>query len=135
MKNIAIIYPHQLFELKYLPYDYTIVDSFIITEDPIFFSDSERQLKFNMLKLIYQRASMMYYRDYLKDNLKDHNIKVKYINYGSKKQHTLTEIIKLFGTGHTLHIIDPVDNLLESRIKLFEKKFNIEMYETPAFLS
>ena len=131
MKNIAIIYPNQLFELKILPYDHNNIDVFVIVEDPIFFADSERNLKFNMLKLIYQRASMMYYRDYLKEN----NVKVKYINYGKNKKHTCNEIIKLFGNKHTLHIIDPVDHLLESRIKLMGKKFNIEMYETPAFLS
>lgn len=131
MKNIAIIYPHQLFEIKYLPYDENDIDTFVITEDPIFFADTERNLKFNMLKLIYQRASMMYYRDYLKEN----GFKVKYINYGKKSQHTFNEIIKLFGKNHTIHIIDPVDHLLESRININSKKFKIEYYETPAFLS
>lgn len=131
MKNIAIVFPNQLFEKKYLPYDPSHINHFIIVEDPIYFSDKERKLKFNLLKLIYQRASMKYYEKYL-SKLK---YKVTYLNWQESPKYWLNYVKKNFGNDITLHIIDPVDRLLESRIKQFSGSINIEMYETPAFLS
>ena len=45
----------------------TIKDIYII-EEPVYFGDRDVKLNFNKLKLIYHRASMKYYFDYLKDN-------------------------------------------------------------------
>lgn len=132
MKNIAIIFPNQLFELEYLPYKYQDVDVFIITEDPIFFSDAERQLKFNLLKLIYQRACMQYYYDYLSD----HKLDIVYLEWQKDAGYLYQFIKKKYGTGNLLHIIDPVDHLLSERITKYAKKYrqDITQYQTPAFL-
>lgn len=132
MKNIGIIYPNQLFEVEYFPYDPKIIDYFIIVEDPIFFSDSERKLNFNMLKLIYQRACMKYYESYLL-KLK---YNVLYVEWQNKSDLVFQFIKKKFGINNKLHVIDPVDWLLENRINKFGKKTkqDIILYDTPAFL-
>lgn len=130
MSNIAIIYPNQLFEIQYLPYKITDIDCFIITEDPLFFNDSERVLHFNLLKLIYQRASMKYYQKYLLDK----KSKVVYLDWQKNPAFIFQHIKKNFGTNNTIHLIDPVDKLLEDRLKKYSINQNIEWYDTPAFL-
>lgn len=130
--NLAIIYPNQLFEIKYLPYDSNKIDTFVIVEDPIYFSDAERKLKFNMLKLIYQRACMKYYESYLKSKKMD----VIYIEWNAKSGMLFDQIKSIFGPNQNLHIIDPIDHLLESRIELGVKKYHhqVTFYDSPAFL-
>ena len=128
--NIAIIYPNQLFETKYLPYDVRIIDCFILVEDSLFFSDTKRKLKFNMLKLIYQRASMKYYESYLKE----HRLKVFYLNWTGKADLVFDFIVKKFGSENTLHIIDPTDHLLSKRILKYSKSQSVTIYENPSFL-
>lgn len=134
MKNIAVVFPNQLFELKELPYDYEDIDIFIITEDPIYFFDNTTKLKFNLLKLIYQRASMKYYHHYLKSNTK---AKIIYINWDPNPKILYEKIDDIFSGEKVVHVIDPVDRLLGSRIKKFSKKydFEIKFYDSPAFLS
>lgn len=132
MKNIAIVYPNQLFEVNYLPYDPKIINTFVIVEDPIYFKDKERNLNFNLLKLIYQRACMKYYQSYLQSK----KFVVKYFEWEEYSDMLFDKIQRQFGNNNELHIIDPVDHLLQSRIDKFSKKFNqnITFYETPSFL-
>lgn len=120
----GIIYPHQLFEIKYLPYK--DINNFVIIEDPLFFKDSERDINFNMLRLIYNRACMKYYYDYLKNYFD-----VKYIEYNINPS-----ILYKMYHDKTLHIIDPIDKLLEERIDKYSNKYNIKIikYDTPYFL-
>jgi len=133
MRHIAIIFPNQLFELKNIPYDTSHINYFIIVEDPIYFSDPERKLKFNLLKLIYQRASMKYYESYLKKN----NFKVIYLNWEPKIDFLYEHIIDKFGTNNKIYFIDPIDHLLKSRILKFTKKYQLqfEIFESKSFLS
>ncbi|AVL95075.1 deoxyribodipyrimidine photolyase-related protein [Moumouvirus australiensis] len=132
MKNIAIIYPNQLFELDYLPYNINDIDFFIIIEDSLYFRDTERKLNFNMLKLIYQRACMKYYENYLLDNKLD----VVYLNWDKNADNLFYFIKENYGLDNNLYIIDPVDNLLSERINKFSKKFNQNtiFHDTPGFL-
>ena len=44
----------------------SITDIYII-EEPIYFGDRDVKLNFNKLKLIYHRASIKYYFDYLQN--------------------------------------------------------------------
>lgn len=129
MSNIAIIFPNQLFEIKYIPYDVNKIDLFIIVEDCLYFSDNERALKFNMLKLIYQRASMKYYEHYLQQN----KLKVLYLNYQNDVEFWYKHIN---GKNIKLYFMDPTDHLLTERIMKFTKKykFNYEIFETSMFL-
>ena len=77
MHNLAIIFPNQLFDIKNITYNISKIDNFIIIEDPLYFCDKERNLKFNMLKLIFTRATMKYYESYLKNN----KLKVIYLEW------------------------------------------------------
>lgn len=133
MHNLGIIFPNQLFNIKNITYNINNIDHFIIVEDPIYFCDKERNLKFNMLKLIFTRATMKYYEQYLKNN----NFKVTYIDWNIKPSHLYTTIKTKFGNNVTLHIIDVVDHLLLSRINKYTKKYNQTtiFYETNMFLS
>lgn len=49
----------------------------ILIDDPLFYSDKERIINYNKLKLIYHKATMLYYREYLKSK----KINVDYIEY------------------------------------------------------
>jgi len=128
--NIAIIYPNQLFTTKDLPYDITIMDVTIIVEDPIYYADTERSLRFNLLKLIYQRASSKYYEDYLSNK----NIRVKYLDWQKNPNMLFKFIRQEYGVNNILHIIDPVDWLLEKRITKYSTKQQIMWYDSPLFL-
>ena len=63
-----------------------------ILEEPVYFGDRDVKLNFNKLKLIYHRASMKYYYDYLTDNKTIsrntfiNNAKITYINYNECKK-------------------------------------------------
>lgn len=109
MKKVFFLFPNQLFEIKYL------IDKkmrYILVEHPIFFKKN-----FNKLKLIFHRASMQYYYDYLKKN----KISVSYIKYQNIEQ------LKSF---QTVHMFDVLDNELEKSLYFKE----IIIYESPNFL-
>jgi len=131
--NICVVFPHQLFELKYLNLPYTDIDHFIIVEDTLFFADTERKLRFNLLKLIYQRASMKYYESYLGEL----SMKVTYLNWEPKYDFWMKYIQNRYGNNNSLHITNPIDFLLEERIKKISEKHKQKViyYESPYFLS
>ena len=88
--NYFLIYPNNLFQkkqlLKFIPKDLDVKDlRFLIIEDPLFFGDKERIKNFTKLKLVLHRASMQYYEDYLKDEIKVKS--VKYIEYKDAKSY------------------------------------------------
>ena len=62
-----LIFPNQLFELKYFP-DNIKINNIHILEEPVLYGFREEKLNFNKLKLVLHRASMKYYESYLKDN-------------------------------------------------------------------
>lgn len=69
-----VLFPTHLFEnIKNLSKGSLIY----LVEDPLFFYDKDRIINFNKLKLLYHRATMLYYQDYLRMN----KLKVKYINF------------------------------------------------------
>lgn len=67
---ILLLYPDNIYSIKYIRK--VNPSSVILIEDPLYFNPL-----FNKLKLIFHRASMQYYKDYLKDK----GIKVKYVNH------------------------------------------------------
>ena len=69
------------------------------------------------------RASMKYYFDYLKEN--DYN--VKYIEFDDVNKYDFLNVNK----DEIVQLFDPVDHLL---VKRLEKKFNLEIFDTPLFL-
>ena len=60
-----LIFPNQLFELKYF---ITKPIEIHLVEEPVFFGHRKKELNFNKLKLVLHRASMKYYESYLKEN-------------------------------------------------------------------
>lgn len=131
MKNIAVIFPNQLFETDYLPYDPNNIDTYIIVEDSLYFSDNERVLRFNLLKLIYLRAAMKYYYDYLTDSGYD----VVYLDWTGESSLVFEYVSKNYGSCN-LNVIDPVDYLLEERITKYSNDYDQKViyYESPGFI-
>ena len=100
--NILIILPHQLFEDKYFK---KIVkpEKIIIWEHPHYFT----QYKYNKKKLMLHRASMQYYKDYLKNK----GYTVKYCEYKDKPNVKKSDNTFMF---------DPIDNLKNKVKNLIE---------------
>ena len=118
----------------------SITDIYII-EELIYFGDRDVKLNFNKLKLIYHRASMKYYFDYLKKNSSKINtasrnkINLNYINYEELKTNTTSFFKTLIKEHSKIYMFNPVDTYLES--KYSNKKVlgdKIEYIETPLFL-
>jgi deoxyribodipyrimidine photolyase-related protein len=100
-----------------------------ILEEPVYFGDRKTKLNFNKLKLIYHRATMQYYFNYIKENV--NNIKIEYVEYNSLKNKTkYSNIKKIY---NEIILFNPIDTYLESKYKkLFSSK--IKYLETPQFL-
>ena len=102
-----------------------------IIEEPAYFGDHKMQLNYNKLKLIYHRASMKYYNDYITNSTHTHNkIKITYIDYKLLKVSKGYNPIKQY---KQIHLFNPVDTYLESKYKkLFKNK--LIYHQTPLFL-
>jgi deoxyribodipyrimidine photolyase-related protein len=118
----------------------TIKDIYII-EEPVYFGDRDVKLNFNKLKLIYHRASMKYYFDYLEHNKNTSkntsikNAKLTYINYDELKKKTTSFYKTVLKEHSKIYMFDPVDTYLESKYatkKYFGNK--LEYIESPLFL-
>ena len=100
MNKAVFIFPHQLFEKHPALAKDRIV---YLVEENIFFS----QYKFHKQKLVFHRASMMFYEKYLKDK----NFKVKYIESGSNLSDIRKLIPKLKKDGFgEIHFAEVADN-------------------------
>ena len=105
MKNIAIVFPHQLFESSPL---IKTCNTLYLVEESLFF----KQFNFHKQKIAYHRATMKGYADYLSDQKKT----VVYID----AQDELVDIRRLIpylksaGVAD-LHYIDPTDDWLQKR--------------------
>ena len=131
--EVTLIFPHQLFN------DHPAIDKsrvVYLIEDPLFFGDENYPAKFHKQKLIFHRASMIAYKDYLEKK----KLRVKYIYYSDKAK-TLKPnyLISLFKENkpQEIHFADVVDFILEKRIKRCAKQLNIKIqkYPTPMFIS
>lgn len=74
MNQAAVIFPHQLFRSH--PGLSRSRPVYMI-EDPVFFFDQRRNVKFHKKKLVLHRASMQYFQD----NLESQGFEVRYIDY------------------------------------------------------
>ena len=118
-----IIFPNQLFEIKYLQLDENISHIFII-EEPLYFGSNKRIQHFTKLKLVLHRSSMKYYENYLKKYTK---IPIQYIDYKKVKKYSFLE------KYNSIHLFDPIDHLL---LKQLQNKFKNKLiiYDNPNFL-
>ncbi|MCS7052739.1 MAG: cryptochrome/photolyase family protein [Ignavibacterium sp.] len=128
MKEITLIFPNQLFENNpAIKRDVPV----LIIEDPLFFGDKVYPLNFHKNKILLHRSSMKFYQDYL--IRKGYN--VHYIDYVSIKNNSksnyLVEALKDLSV-QKVNYIEPVDFILEKRIKIASQKLGISLSEHPS---
>ena len=126
-KKCCIIFPNQLFrESIFIDSDYKI---FLIEED-LFFN----QYNFHKQKISFHRSSMKFYEDYLVKK----GLDVSYIN-SYENESNIVELIKnISSQGYKkIEIYDPVDYLLDLRIKRISKELNIDLvvHESKLFIN
>ncbi len=126
MSIASIIFPHQLFENNPI---LNKSNPIYLIEEPLLFT----QYKFHKQKLVFHRASMKAYCNFLKEN----SYKVYYIEAKDKIADIGNLLIHLTEKGiDEIHYCDTVDNWLENRITLQAKSFKLKIvrYNSPLFL-
>ena len=110
-----------------------------ILEEPVYFGNRDTLLNFNKLKLIYHRATMQYYFNYIKEhltktNINQTNINLEYLEYNELKTAKGYQPIKSLHSR--IIMFNPIDTFLETKYKkLFTTKLKQEdLLETPLFL-
>ena len=113
------------------------VTRIIILEEPAYFGHHYMAMNYNKLKLIYNRATMQYYKDYISKHIPP-GVALEYVEY-KNLMNTNSRTggyakIKKGNNGNDKFIIyNPIDTFLEAKYKkLFGAK--LEMLETPGFL-
>ena len=121
MSKVGLVFPHQLFEEIVFSND---VKEIFVIEHPLFFT----QYKFHKAKLIFHRASMKNYSDYLKKL----GFKIDYIDF--KEYDNLFSSIN---NNVEVEYIDTVDNYLEKDLEKKFSKLNIRYncIQSPMFLN
>lgn len=133
MVEATLIFPHQLFkENPALDKNRKV----FLIEDPLFFGDVRYPMNFNKKKLVFHRAAMRFYEDYLTNLGYD----VVYLQYASFKEDVRSNYLFVFFNKMNIekfHYIDVNDFILEKRItkmlRLLQKKS--VKYASPMFLS
>jgi deoxyribodipyrimidine photolyase-related protein len=125
MQAINLIFPHQLFLNSPLLEN---ENEIYLIEEYLFF----KQYKFHKQKIAFHRASMKAYQNYLQSL----NLTVHYI----ESDHTLSDIRHFHQEVkakkiQTIHLVDPVDDWLEQRVKLLSSACKIITYTNPQFLN
>ena len=125
MKKVSLILPNQLFESTVcIPK----TNKILIVEEYLFF----KQFNFHKQKLVFHRATMKCYENYLKSQ----GYSVEYIESHNKLADVSVLIPWLIDQGlEQLHIYDPVDNWLEKRIHQFDEVLTIISYDNSLFLN
>ena len=110
--------------------------NFYLIEEPIYFgyrtlenklpTKSNKPLNFNKLKLIFHRATMKYYQDYLKKHIP--NISLTYIDF---KELNVSSKYKFLKRADT-YMFSPIDSLVEEKYAKVSK--TIKYLDTPLFL-
>jgi len=122
--EITLVFPHQLFQHNPAIKTGRIV---YLVEEYLFF----RQYAFHKQKLAFHRASMKHYEKFLKDQ----GHEVTYVESAD----VLSDIRKLLGEldAEVIHLVDPVDNYLERRVKEKCEKRGIKLvwYDSPGFIN
>lgn len=126
MKNIQLIFPHQLFEdLSQLDRSFEIY----LIEEWLFF----KQYPFHKQKIVFHRASMKAYERYLIEN----GFNVRYIE-SIEEISDIRKFIHSLDGAETIVFYDPVDDWLEKRITAGLKQKNIKgerMSDVPNFIN
>jgi len=131
MKQISIIFPNQLFQLSPLiKYGCDI----LMIEDSLFWgNDKYFQFKNHINKIIFLKASMYSYKEYLEKS----GHKVIYAA-NQKKFSTQDYLEKYLKQNYQIiNVIEPHDYLIKRRLNRFvkEKRLEINYLESPMFLT
>jgi len=125
MSQILLLFPHQLF--KKLPVKDTSIPIYLV-EEFLFF----KQYPFHKQKIVFHRASMKAYESHLNEK----GYTVHYIEALDPLSDVRKLIENLKENGlQQLHIIDPTDNWLETRIKNSAGPLEIHWYESSLFIN
>ncbi len=122
--NVGIVFPHQLFEQNVL---IETCKTIYLVEESLFF----KQFNFHKQKIVFHRASMKFYEEYLESK----NIKVVYIDSSNE----LSDIRKLISylksqDVEIVEYIDTTDNWLEERISKACQSNNVEAVKNESTL-
>ena len=111
MKELSLIYPHQLFEEH--PALKKGRDVFLI-EDPLYFGDAKYPLKFHKMKLTFHRASMKLYEEMLRRK----KFKVHYFEYPDLTKDKSSIYRSIMDDKYkSVHFCEPDDVFLSIRSK------------------
>ncbi len=127
MKAITLVFPHQLFNAN--PAVNKSREIYIV-EELLFF----RQYKFHKQKLVFHRASMKFYENYLRER----EFIVHYIESHSKLSDIRNFVNNFSVKGvKEIHVCDVTDNWLSRRLNnvCLKRGIKITEYETPLFLN
>jgi len=126
----TVIFPHQLFETHPGLFHSKRV---YLVEDPLFFFDRQRKIKFHKKKLILHRASMLYF----KEKLESQGLDVRYIPY--RKKTTTDDLFQRFTKDRIqkIWVADVVHEELDRRLSEAAQNANIQLVflPTPDFLT
>lgn len=127
MKNISLVFPHQLFQESPL---FKVDAPLYLVEEYLFF----RQYPFHKQKIAFHRATMKCYADFLKKK----NFEVIYVEAMEEIADIRQLIAQLecLGVKH-INYIDPTDDWLQKRIEksCLENKILTTVYNSPLFLN
>jgi deoxyribodipyrimidine photolyase-related protein len=125
MKQVNVIFPHQLFQES--PLFETNAPIYLV-EEYLFF----KQYPFHKQKIAFHRATMKRYADFLR---KDKNFEVYYVE-AIEVISDIRQLIKSQGVEH-INYIDPTDNWLQKRINnsCLENNISTTEYNSPLFLN
>lgn len=127
MNSVSIIFPHQLFEQNPCLRKGTKV---VLVEEHLFFN----QFKFHKQKLVFQRASMKFYEDFLLSQSYD----VQYIDAQDSLSDIRKLIPKLKNEGISeIYYTELVDDWLEKRLQKAATDHGIQrtQFDSPMFLN
>lgn len=116
-----------------------ILKTIYILEEPVYFGDRDVKLNFNKLKLIYHRATMQYYFNYIQKYIPK-GIEIVYLEYNELKNVSKTIIGKGYQQIKKVHpriiMFNPIDTYLEAKYKkIFGSKLKqSDILESPLFL-
>ncbi|MFP3868313.1 MAG: cryptochrome/photolyase family protein [Desulfobacteraceae bacterium] len=129
MKQAAIIFPHQLFEVHPAITRQSII---YLVEDQLFFRDFHYPARFHQQKLVLHRASLWAYRD----RLESQGLTVRYLEYRPDPgRGYLFEALRQDEID-TAYLAAPVDYILEKRLRREAGAANLKLHflTSPGFL-
>ena len=119
----------------------TSLDTIYIIEEPIYFgkrgNTKKDILNFNKLKLIYHRATLKYYYDYIKsylDTKQNTTIKITNIIYIEYSQLCKSAGYSPIKKHSHIYMYNPIDTYLEAKYKKSFGSTKLMYLETPLFL-